>query len=54
MGISIIDIDSLLARKGTDALKVDTLHLTPPAYGLIAGEVVNVLEAVGVFDGENS
>jgi hypothetical protein len=43
-GVSIIDIDSLLARKGTEALKLDTLHLTPPGYCLVAEEVVRVLE----------
>ena len=53
-GVSLIDVDSLLARKGTDALKLDTLHLTPPAYRLIAEEVVRVLKDVGVLDGEKS
>jgi lysophospholipase L1-like esterase len=48
-GISIIDVDSLLARKGTDALKVDTLHLKPEAYELIAAEVVRVLDDLGVL-----
>jgi hypothetical protein len=53
-GVSIIDVDSLLARNGADALKLDTLHLTPPAYRLIAEEVVRVLEDVGVLDEEKS
>ena len=33
----------LVARKGADALKLDTIHLTPPGYQLIAEEVVRVL-----------
>jgi lysophospholipase L1-like esterase len=53
-GVSLIDIDSLLARKGADALKLDTIHLTPPGYRLVAEEVVRVLEDVGVLDGEKS
>jgi hypothetical protein len=53
-GISIIDVDSLLARKGADALKLDPLHLTPEGHQLVAEEVVRVLEDVGVFDEEKS
>jgi len=53
-GVSLIDIDSLLARKGADALKLDTIHLTPPGYRLVAEEVVRVLEDVGVLDGGKS
>ena len=49
-GISVIDIDSLLARKGADVLKLDTIHLTPPGYRLVAEEVVRVLEDLGVLD----
>lgn len=49
-GISIIDVDSLLARKGADELKLDTLHFTPPAYRLVAEEVVRVLADLGVLD----
>ena len=51
-GISIIDIDSVLARKGTDAFKIDALHLTPPGYRLVAEEVVRVLDDLGLFAGE--
>jgi hypothetical protein len=53
-GISIIDVDSLLARKGADALKLDPVHLTPQGYRLIAEEVVRVLEDLGVLDEEKS
>ena len=51
-GVSIIDVDSLLARKGADALKVDFMHLTPAGYALIAEEVVRVIEDLGVFEQE--
>jgi lysophospholipase L1-like esterase len=49
-GVSIIDVDSLVARKGADALKLDAIHLTPPGYQLIAEEVVRVLEDLGVLN----
>jgi len=49
-GISIIDIDTLLARKGTDELKLDTVHLTAPGYRLVAEEVVRVLADLGLLD----
>jgi len=49
-GVSIIDIDSLLARKGADDLKLDTIHLTAPGYRLVAEEVVRVLADLGVLD----
>jgi len=51
-GISIIDVDSLVARNGADALKLDVIHLTPPGYQLIAQEVVRVLADMGIMDEE--
>jgi lysophospholipase L1-like esterase len=53
-GVSIIDVESLLARKGADALKLDTLHLNPPGYRLVAEEVVRVLEEIGLLEGEEA
>jgi hypothetical protein len=53
-GISIVDVDSLLARKGSDSLKLDAVHLTPPGYRLVAEEVVRVLEDTGALDGNGS
>jgi hypothetical protein len=53
-GVSVIDVDSLLARKGADALKLDTIHLTPEGYRLVAGEVVRVLADLGVLDAEKT
>jgi hypothetical protein len=52
--ICIVDVDSLLARKGAELLKLDTVHLTPPAYRLVAEEVYRVLEDAGVLDERTS
>ncbi len=49
-GISIIDVDSLLARQGADGLKLDMVHLTPAGYRLVAEEVVRVLGESGLLD----
>lgn len=43
-GISIIDVDAIIARAGADRMKFDTQHLTPEACRLVAEEVVRVLE----------
>jgi len=48
-GVSIIDVDSLLARHGADRLKLDAVHLTAEAHRLVAEEVVRVLEDLGLF-----
>ena len=53
-GVSIIDVDSLVARKGADALKLDTIHLTPVGYRLVAEEVVRVLADLGVLEPEGA
>ena len=49
-GVSIIDVDALLARKGADRLKLDAMHLTAEGYRLIAEEVVRVLEDLGLLE----
>ena len=49
-GISIIDIDTLVARHGADTMKLDAVHLTPQAYRLVAEEVVRVLEDLGILE----
>jgi hypothetical protein len=49
-GVSIIDVDTLLARAGADRLKLDVMHLAPEGYRLIAEEVVRVLEDLAVFE----
>ncbi len=48
-GISIIDVDSLLARSGVDKMKLNALHITPEAHELVAREVVRVLDDLGLF-----
>lgn len=48
-GISIIDVDAIVARHGADDLKIDAMHLTPEGYKLIACEVVRVLDDLGLF-----
>ena len=50
-GVSILDVDSLLARRGTDLLKLDPIHLTSEGYRLIAEEAVRILEDFGLFEG---
>jgi lysophospholipase L1-like esterase len=50
LGVSIIDLDTLLARHGADELKLDTIHLTAPGYRLAAEEVVRVLADLGILE----
>jgi hypothetical protein len=49
-GISVIDVDAIVARGGADRLKIDTTHLTAEACRLVAEEVVRVLDDLGVFE----
>lgn len=46
-GVSIVDVDTILARHGTDHLKIDTLHLNAEGCQLIAETVVNILDDLG-------
>ena len=46
-GISIIDVDALVARAGADALKIDVVHLEVGACSLMAHEVARVLADLG-------
>lgn len=48
-GISVIDVDAILARAGAQRLKIDALHLTAEGYRLIAEEVVRVLDDLDCF-----
>jgi hypothetical protein len=48
-GISIVDVDSLVARNGGEALKVDTTHLTPLGYQIVAKEVIRILDDLGTL-----
>ncbi len=49
-GVSIIDVESLIARRGVDAVKLDAVHLTAEGYALVAEEVVRVLADYGVLE----
>ncbi len=48
-GISIIDVDAVLARAGADRLRIDTIHLNGEGSRLVAGEVVRVLDDPGLL-----
>lgn len=48
-GVSIVDVDTIIARSGADALKIDAMHLTPQGYRLVAEEVVRILVELDVF-----
>ncbi len=52
-GISIVDVDSLVARSGGEALKLDTTHLTPDGYRIVAEEVIRILDDLGRFSAED-
>lgn len=49
-GISVIDVDAILARAGADRLKLDAVHLNAEGCRLVAGEVVRVLGDLGLFE----
>jgi hypothetical protein len=48
-GISVIDVDAIVARAGADRLKIDATHLTAQGCRLVAEEVVRVLDDLGSF-----
>jgi len=48
-GISIIDVDAMVARGGADRMKIDALHLTAEGCRAVAEEVVRVLEDLGAL-----
>lgn len=43
-GVSIVDVDAIVARAGADRLKYDALHLTGEGCRAVAEEVLRVLE----------
>lgn len=47
-GISIVDVDAIVARHGADRLKIDALHLNAEGCRLVAEEVVSILSDLGV------
>lgn len=48
-GISIVDVDTIVARAGADRLKLDAFHLTAEGCRHVAEEVVRILEDLGCF-----
>jgi len=48
-GISIVDIDAIVARAGADRLKLDAFHLNAEGCRLVAQEVVRVLDEYDCF-----
>jgi hypothetical protein len=50
-GISIVDVDVIVARGGADRLKIDALHLNAEGCRLVAEEVVSILEDLGLLTG---
>ncbi len=49
-GVSIIDVDHLMARAGVDRMQVNGLHLTAAGYALVAAQVAAVLEDLGLLE----
>ena len=54
IGISIVDLDAIVARHGADTLKLDAMHLTAEGYKRVAEEVVRILNDLGIFDDEET
>jgi hypothetical protein len=49
LDVSIVDVDAIVARAGADRTKVDAVHLTGEGYGLVAADVMDTLEELGLF-----
>ncbi len=48
-GVSIIDVDRIIARGGADRMKYDSIHLTGEGCRAVAEEVVRVLDDLGLL-----
>ncbi len=48
-GVSVIDVDTVLARRGVDRMKLSALHLSAEGHRIVAAEVMRVLAALGLF-----
>ena len=49
-GISIVDVDRVVACHGASNLKIDALHLNAKGCRLVAEEVLRILEDIGCLD----
>lgn len=47
-GISIVDVDRIVAAGGADRMKFDTTHLTPAGCEAVCREVVSILQDYGL------
>ncbi|MCC6868680.1 MAG: hypothetical protein IT522_07645 [Burkholderiales bacterium] len=50
IGISVIDVDTIVARAGAAVVKLDARHLRAEGARQVAVEVVRVLDDLGCFD----
>jgi hypothetical protein len=48
-GISVVDVDAVVARAGADRLKLDAVSLTAEGCQLVCEEVVRILDDLGCF-----
>ncbi|MBU1378550.1 MAG: SGNH/GDSL hydrolase family protein [Alphaproteobacteria bacterium] len=48
-GISIVDVDAVVARAGAERLKLDAVALTAEGCRLVCEEVVHILDDLGCF-----
>jgi hypothetical protein len=46
-GVSVVDVDAIVASHGANRLKIDTLHLNAEGCRLVAEEVVRILADLG-------
>src|SRR5262249_18318409 len=49
-GISLVDVDSIIARGGADRLKLGPVHVRAEGHRLIAHEVIRILSDLGCFE----
>jgi hypothetical protein len=48
-GVSIVDVDRVVAGHGAEALKSDVMHLSGRGYELVSREVVRILDDIGLI-----
>jgi hypothetical protein len=48
-GVSVVDVDAIVARAGADRLKLDAFHLNAEGCRAVAEEVVRILDDHGAF-----
>lgn len=53
-GVSIVDVDAVVARGGAERLKLDTIALTAEGCRRVCEEVVDILDDLGAFAGREA